>query len=179
MLNNFYERQNNFKKNLMIFTKIGDNDKLYIKNNQLAIKNIEDEDCTIFFPVLLLFKNFLYNENYKQNDIEKMVERLFTEYLEFIDTVIYYMYKKQCFQDQYLILLSEIEKSTENIKQGLIKLIATHHKDKLCMIYKSILFSFFDFSKLLIEIKRKVNNENTNTHFHSINKMKNEKTYSF
>ena len=180
MLNNFYKRQNDFKENLIVFTEIGDNDKLILKNNRLTIKNIvEDNDCSNFFPILLLLKNIISNENYNENDLTKFLEQQFTKYLEFIDSIIYYMYKKQCFQDQYLILLSEIEKSTEKIKQGLTKLIITHRKDKLSIMYKSILFSFFDFSKLLIEIKNKVNTENTTSQFHSINKMKNDKTYSF
>ena len=105
------------------------------------------------------------------------METIFTQYLEFIDSIVQYMFKKQCFQDQYLILLSEIEKNIEKINKGLIKLINTHQKDNLGIMYKSILFSFFDFSKLLIVIKSKVNTENTN--FKSIKKFKNDRTYSF
>jgi hypothetical protein len=124
-------------------------------------------------------KSIIYNENYNEDDLIKFVERQFTQYLEFIDSIIYYMYKKQCFQDQYLILLSEIEKNIEKINQGLIKLINIHRNEKVSVMYKSILFSFFDFSKLLIEIKNKVNTENTTSQFHSINKMKDDKTYSY
>ena len=58
MLNNFYKKQNNFKEDLLIFTQIGDNDKLILKNNRLTIKNIEDNDCSFFLPILfLLFEN--------------------------------------------------------------------------------------------------------------------------
>lgn len=179
MLNNFYKKQNNFKEDLLIFTQIGDNDKLILKNNRLILTDIEDNDCSFFLPILLLLKNIINNENYNENDLIRFVEQMFTEYLEFIDSIIYYMYKKQCFQDQYLILLSEIEKNIEKINQGLIRLINTHHKSKLSIMYKSVLFSFFDFSKLLNEIKNKVNIENTTLQFHSINKIKNDKNYSY
>lgn len=179
MLNIFYKKQNNFKEDLLIFTQIGDNDKLILKNNRLILTDIEDNDCSFFLPILLLLKNIINNENYNENDLIRFVEQMFTEYLEFIDSIIYYMYKKQCFQDQYLILLSEIEKNIEKINQGLIRLINTHHKSKLSIMYKSVLFSFFDFSKLLNEIKNKVNIENTTLQFHSINKIKNDKNYSY
>ena len=179
MLNNFYTKQNNFKEKLDIFTTIGDNDKLILKNNKLHIKNIDTQidDCNQFLPILALFSNLLSDENDDENEIKKNVETIFTQYLEFIDSIVQYMFKKQCFQDQYLILLSEIEKNIEKINKGLIKLINTHQKDNLGNMYKSILFSFFDFSKLLIEIKSKVNIENTN--FKSITKLKNDRTYSF
>ena len=182
MLNNFYTKQNNFKEKLDIFTTIGDNDKLILKNNKLHIKNIDTQvdDCNQFLPILALFSNLLSDENDDENEIKKNVETIFTQYLEFIDSIVQYMFKKQCFQDQYLILLSEIEKNIEKINQGLIKLINTHHKDQLRFMYKSILFSFFDFSKLLNEIKNKVNKVNTeNTNFKSITKFKNDRTYSF
>lgn len=179
MLNNFYTKQNNFKEKLNIFTIIGDNDKLILKNNELYIKNIDTQvdECNQFLPILALFLKLLSDESDNENEIKNTVEVIFTEYLEFIDSIIQYMFKKQCFQDQYLILLSEIEKNIEKINQGLIKLINTHHKDKLSVMYKSILFSLFDFSKLLVEIKKKVNIENTN--FKSITKIKNDRTYSF
>ena len=155
------------------------NDKLILKNNELYIKNIDTQidECNQFLPILALFSKLLSDESDDENEIKNVVEAIFTEYLEFIDSIVQYMFKKQCFQDQYLILLSEIEKNIEKINQGLIKLINTHRKDKLSVMYKSILFSFFDFSKLLIEIKSKVNTENTN--FKSIKKLKNERTYSF
>lgn len=179
MLNNFYTKQNNFKEKLDIFTTIGDNDKLILKNNELYIKNIDTQidECNQFLPILALFSKLLSDESDDENKIKNVVEAIFTEYLEFIDSIVQYMFKKQCFQDQYLILLSEIEKNIEKINQGLIKLINTHHKGKLSIMYKSILFSFFDFSKLLNEIKSKVNIENTK--FKSITKLKNERTYSF
>tara|TARA_Y100001970_G_C13933260_1_gene699394 strand:+ start:59 stop:607 length:549 start_codon:yes stop_codon:yes gene_type:complete len=182
MLNNFYTKQNNFKEKLDIFTTIGDNDKLILKNNKLHIKNIDTQidDCNQFLPILALFSKLLSDENDDENEIKNTVEVIFTQYLEFIDSIVQYMFKRQCFQDQYLILLSEIEKNIEKINKGLIKLINTHKKDNLCNMYKSVLFSFFDFSKLLTEIKSKVNIENTeNTNFKSIAKFKNERTYSF
>lgn len=182
MLNNFYTKQNNFKEKFYIFTTIGDNDKLILKNNELYIKNIDTQidDCNQFLPILALFSKLLSDENDDENEIKNAVEAMFTEYLKFIDSIIQYMFKKQCFQDQYLILLSEIEKNIEKISHGIIKLINTHQDDNLGNMYKSILYSFFDFSKLLIEIKNKVNIENTeNTNFRSITKIKNERTYSF
>jgi len=179
MLNIFYTKQNNFKEKLDIFTTIGDNDKLILKNNKLHIKNIDTQvdDCNHFLSILALFSNLLSDENDDENEIKRNVETIFTQYLEFIDSIVQYMFKKQCFQDQYLILLSEIEKNIEKINKGLIKLINTHQKDNLGNMYKSILFSFFDFSKLLNEIKSKVNIENTK--FKSITKLKNDRTYSF
>ena len=179
MLNNFYKKQNNFKEKLNIFTTIYDNDKLILKNNNLHIKNINTEEdyCNHLLPILSLVFKLLSDENHNENDIKKSIEAIFTEYLEFIDSIFQYMFKRQCFQDQYLILLSEIEKNIEKIKHGLIKLINTHQNDKICVMYKSILFSLFDFSKLLVEIKDKVNIENTN--FKSVNKTKNDRTYSF
>lgn len=181
MLNNFYKKQNNFKEKLNIFTTICDNDKLILKDSKLYKKNIDAQvdDCNHFLPFLALFSKLLSDENDDENEIKNTVEAIFTEYLEFIDSVIQYMLRKQCFQDQYLILLSEIEKNIEKINQGLIKLINTHHKDKLSVMYKSILFSFFDFSKLLIEIKKKVNIENTVNTGILITKIKNDRTYSF
>ena len=143
------------------------------------LKNNVNKKATLYnnrYDKILISAKFKRNTN-NENEIKNTVEVIFTEYLEFIDSIIQYMFKKQCFQDQYLILLSEIEKNIEKINQGLIKLINTHHKDKLSVMYKSILFSLFDFSKLLVEIKKKVNIENTN--FKSITKIKNDRTYSF
>ena len=148
MLNNFYKK-NYYDEKLHVFTSIKDNDKLILKNNNLIIKNNDNDECNNFLPILSLLVRIFSNENEDQGEI-KTVEKNFTEYLEFIDNIIQYMHQKQCFQDQYLILLSEIEKNNDKINEGLIKLINSHHKEK------SVLFSLFDFSKLLSEIKTKL-----------------------
>lgn len=176
MLNNFYKRKNYYEEKLSIFTKIKDNERLILKNNTLIVKNIDD--CNNLLPILSIILKIFFNENEDPEEIKKYVEKIFTEYLEFIDNIIQYMHKKQCFQDQYLILLSEIEKNNNKINEGLIKLINTYHKENLSIMYKSILFSFFDFSKLLSKIKNKVNIENTNL-IKKINKVKDDRTYSF
>lgn len=177
MLNNFYKKKNYYEEKLHVFTSIKDNDKLILKNNNLIIKNNDNDECNNFLPILSLLVRIFSNENEDQGEIKKTVEKNFTEYLEFIDNIIQYMHQKQCFQDQYLILLSEIEKNNDKINEGLIKLINSHHKEKLSFIYKSVLFSLFDFSKLLSEIKNKVNIENTR--FKKLNKLKDDRTYSF
>ena len=178
MLNNFYDKQNYFKEKLEVFTLLKENQKIIIKDNELSIKNINNpiDECV----VMSFIYNIFNNENCKTLEIKKKVEKLFSEYLNFIDSIIFYIYKKECFQDQYLILLSEIEKNISNINNGLILLIANFddnfedcdkcHDDnsdsdiqdncELNKIYKSVLFSFFDFSSVLQCIKKKINDEN-------------------
>ena len=176
MLNNFYDKQNYFKEKLEVFTLLKENQKIIIKDDELSTKDIINpiDECVVMSFVYNIFNN----ENCKTLEIKKKVEKLFSKYLNFIDSIIFYIYKKECFQDQYLILLSEIEKNISNINNGLILLIANFdekieeydkcHDDnsdiqdnyELNKIYKSVLFSFFDFSSVLQCIKKKINDEN-------------------
>ena len=175
MLSNFYSKQNYYNQQLVVFTKIQENDKIVLKNNQLVIKN--NDDCNEMLGIITFIFKLLSNENNDSKYIKKHVEDIFTEYLNFIDSIICYMYKKQCFQDQYLILLTEIEKDIKKMNIGLSYLVYQKNDHELTSIYKSVLFSFFDFSIVLNDIKKKINIENTR--YKKINLKKDDRTNSF
>lgn len=175
MLNKFYTQQNYYSQELSIFTKIEERDKLILKNNKLAIKN--NDDCNGFLVVISIIIKILSDENENSKDIKVFVEKVFTDYLQFIDSVINYVCKKNCFQDQYLILLTEIEKNVKQVNNGLTNLIVYQNDHELKLIYKSILFTLFDFSVVLNNIKKNINIENT--HHLKLNIKKDNRTYSF
>ena len=175
MLNKFYAQQNYYNQQLVVFTKIQENDRIVLKNNKLVIKN--DDDCNDMLGIITLIFKLLSNENNDSNYIKKHVEDIFTEYLNFIDSVINYVCKKNCFQDQYLILLTEIEKNVKQVNNGLTNLIVYQNDHELKLIYKSILFTLFDFSVVLNNIKKNINIENT--HHLKLDIKKDNRTYSF
>lgn len=183
MLKNFYEQENYFKEKLSIFTKVKENQKIMLRDdNNLIIYDSDDEndDCSNFLFILSFIVRIIKKDkkiNLEQSKI--FIENLFTEYFKFIDEVIEFLNKRQIFTDQYLILLSKIDENVNNIKKGLLLLIYTHKNENLTLFYKSILFVLFDFSRLFEQIKKNINFKNTKLSDNYSEKKKHRKDNSF
>jgi len=155
MLHNFYKQENDYKNKLNIFITIEKNEKLVIYNKELKIDN---NDCEFCASLINLFESF---ESFDTITIKQYIENIFTEYLRFIDNIIETIYRKQCLQDQYLILLTRIEEYINTIIPGLLNIKSTYENDnKMYNLIRSIIFSLFDFFKTLKLLKEDINKRN-------------------
>ena len=153
MISNFYQKENYYKNKLTIFINIEKNEKLIIYDNELKINDGGNCDfCSIIV-------NFFEPTN--NISVEQYLEKIFTDYLKFIDNIIETMYRKQCFLDQYLILLTRIEEHINKMIPGLLNLKITYENDiNMYNLIKSIIFSLFDFFKILKLLKENIHNQN-------------------
>lgn len=155
MISNFYQKENYYKNKLTIFINIEKNEKLIIYNNELKIN--DGGNCDFCSIIVKFF------EPTNNISVEQYFEKIFTEYLKFIDNIIETMYRKQCFLDQYLILLTRIEEHVNKMIPGLLNLKFTYENENDINMYnliKSIIFSLFDFFKILKLIKENIHKQN-------------------
>ena len=175
VLNNFYEKQNNFQNKLQVFINFRKNNQFVVINDELSIDN-NDDKCE-FMLFLINFIKLLDNKYNKEN-IKNIMTSLFTDYVRFIDNVIYYMNTKVIFKDQCLILLSKIEYTLKELCNGLILVIEDYKCKIISDICKCFLFTLFDFFKLFENLKITINTQNKNIkNDHFIKKI--DRTYSF
>lgn len=179
MLNIFYQQENYYKNKLNVFIIVEKNEKLIINNKELKIDDGNNCDFLTAFITFIDFSDTI--------TVERYIENIFTEYLRFIDNIIETIYRRQCFQDQYLILLTRIEEYINSIIPGLINLKSTYENDiTMYALIRSIIFSLFDFFKTLKLLKQDINKQNVmddinidNNNDNNMNKKKHKRTNSF
>tara|TARA_B110000967_G_C18611964_1_gene424434 strand:+ start:48 stop:632 length:585 start_codon:yes stop_codon:yes gene_type:complete len=179
MLNIFYQQENYYKNKLNVFIIVEKNEKLIINNKELKIDDGNNCDFLTAFITFIDFSDTI--------TVELYIENIFTEYLRFIDNIIETIYRRQCFQDQYLILLTRIEEYINSIIPGLINLKSTYENDiTMYALIRSIIFSLFDFFKTLKLLKQDINKQNVmddinidNNNDNNMNKKKHKRTNSF
>ena len=179
MLNIFYQQENYYKNKLNVFIIVEKNEKLIINNKELKIDDGNNCDFLTAFITFIDFSDTI--------TVERYIENIFSEYLRFIDNIIETIYRRQCFQDQYLILLTRIEEYINSIIPGLINLKSTYENDiTMYALIRSIIFSLFDFFKTLKLLKQDINKQNVmddinidNNNDNNMNKKKHKRTNSF
>ena len=175
MLNNFYDKQNNFQNKLQIFINFRKNNQFIVMNDELCLEDNED-NCEF----MRFFTNFIkiLDKKYNKENIKNIMIILFTDYVKFIDHVIYYMNTKVVFKDQCLILLSKIENTLKELCGGLVLVIDNYNCKMISDVCKSFLFTLFDFFKIFENLKSTINKQNINTKDSNFI-IKTDRTYSF